>query len=43
MTDAASVDGKSEEEVQENVDRAVEGVKYLDFARFEEVKEAFRS
>lgn len=43
MSDAASEDGKSEEEVQENIDRAVEDVKDLDFATLEDVEEAFRS
>lgn len=42
MSDLAWDDTKSEEEVQENIDQAVEDATDLDFATLEEVKEAFR-
>lgn len=41
MSETAWNDSKSEAEVQENIDRAVEDVKDLDFATLEEVEEAF--
>lgn len=42
MSDAMGSDTKSEEEVQENIDKAVEDVRNLDFATLEEVIDAFR-
>lgn len=41
MSETAWDGSKSEEEVQENIDQAVEDVKSLDFATLDEVKEAF--
>lgn len=41
MSETAWNGSKSEEEVQENIDQAVEDVKDLNFATLEEVKEAF--
>ena len=42
MDETAWEGSKSEQEVQENIDKAVEDAKSLDFAAFDEVKEAFR-
>jgi len=42
MSETAWDDTKTEEEVQENIDQAVEDVKDLDFATLDEVKEAFQ-
>jgi hypothetical protein len=42
MSETAWDDTKSEEEVQENIDQAVEDAKNFDFATLDELKEAFR-
>lgn len=42
MSEPAWDDIKSEEEVQENIDQAVEDAKNFDFATLDELKEAFR-
>lgn len=42
MSDLAWDDTKSEAEVQENIDEAVDDAVDLDFATLEAVKEAFR-
>lgn len=42
MSETAWDDTKSEEEVQENIDQAVEDIKDLDFATLDDVKDAFR-
>jgi len=42
MSEAAWDDTKSEEEVQENIDQAVEDVTDLEFATLDEVAGAFR-
>ena len=42
MSDTNFDDSKSEQKVQENIDKAVEDMKSLDFATLDEVKEAFR-
>lgn len=42
MSETAWDDAKSEEEVQENIDQAVEDVTNLEFATLEELEEAFR-
>ena len=42
MSDTNCDDSKSEQKVQENIDKAVEDAKSLDFATLDEVKEAFR-
>lgn len=42
MSETAWDDTKSEEEVQENIDQAVEDAVKFDFATLEEVKDAFR-
>lgn len=41
MSGTSAWDEKTEEEVQENIDQAVEDAIDLDFASFEEVKQAF--
>ena len=43
MNTTEARDEKTEEEVQENIDRAVEEALDLDFASFQEVREAFQS
>jgi hypothetical protein len=42
MDETAWDGSKSEQDVQENIDRAVEDVKCLHFATLDEVKKAFR-
>jgi hypothetical protein len=42
MSDTNFDDSKSEQKVQENIDKAVEDAKCLHFATLDEVKEAFR-
>lgn len=42
MSETARDDTKPEEEVQENIDQAVEDAKNFDFATLDELKEAFR-
>jgi hypothetical protein len=42
MSEPAWDDIKSDEEVQENIDQAVEDAKNFDFATLDELKEAFR-
>lgn len=42
MSETAWDDIKSDEEVQENIDQAVEDAKNFDFATLDELKEAFR-
>jgi hypothetical protein len=42
MSEIAWDDTNSEEEVQENIDQAVEDVKNFDFATLDELKEALR-
>jgi len=42
MSETAWDDSKSEQEVQENIDQAVEDVKEFNFATLDEVKEAFQ-
>lgn len=41
MSETAWDDSKSEKEVQENIDQAVEDVKNLEFATLDEIKESF--
>lgn len=42
MSNTAWDGSESDEEVQENIDQAVDDVTELDFATLEELKEAFR-
>ena len=42
MSDTNCDDSKLEQNIQENIDKAVEDIKSLDFATLDEVKEAFR-
>jgi len=42
MSEPAWDDIESDEEVQENIDQAVEDAKNFDFATLDELKEAFR-
>lgn len=42
MSETAWDDKKSEEEVQKNIDQAVDDVTKFDFAKLEEVKKAFQ-
>lgn len=43
MSTTEARDEKTEDEGQENIDRAVEEALNLDFASFQEVREAFQS
>ncbi|WP_277556194.1 hypothetical protein [Halobaculum limi] len=42
MSKGAWRDGKSEEDVQENIDQAVDDAMEFEFATLDEIKEAFR-
>lgn len=42
MSEGAWDDSESEDDVQENIDQAVEDATKLDFATLEEIEEAFR-
>ncbi|ERG94145.1 MAG: hypothetical protein J07HQW2_00579 [Haloquadratum walsbyi J07HQW2] len=42
MSDTAWDSSKSEQEIQENINQALEAAKSLDFATLDEVKEAFK-